>query len=543
MTQGARLSAAGKPWWQNAVMYQIYPRSWADSNGDGVGDLPGIIARLDHLAWLGVDAVWLNPITPSRNEDWGYDVTDYTGVHPELGAMSDVDELIAQARRRGLRVILDLVPNHTSDRHPWFKDAVSSRGARHRDWYVWADPKEDGSPPNNWISVFGGESAWEYHEATGQYYLHNFLRSQPDLNWWNEEVREAFDEVLRFWLDRGVAGFRIDVAHGLVKDQQLRDNVPASDEDHPQIRRLGQRQVYNLNRPEVHDVLRRWRTLCDQYAGERVLIGETFVLELDRMAAFYGNGTDELHVAFNFPFIFADFQAGLGEIVEATERVLPREAWPVWTASNHDVGRFPTRWCNGDTRKTRLALMLLLTLRGAAFLYYGDEIGMIAAPVAKEELKDPVGKRFWPEREGRDPYRTPMQWSARDGAGFTSPGVEPWLPFGDYKACNVEDQRLDPSSMLSLCRDLIRLRTRDGLIHGAYQTLARDDRLWVYRRGETTTVAFNFSEEEVVVEAATGTVSISTGRDRDGESAEEGLTLRPWEGVVLDERAPDNALR
>jgi alpha-glucosidase len=253
-----------RDWWRSAVIYQIYPRSFADTDGDGVGDLRGIVERLDHLAWLGVDAVWLNPCFPSPNADWGYDVGDYTAIDPELGDGDVLDALVAEAGARGIRVVLDLVPNHTSDRHPWFLDARSSRTARHRDWYVWADSGPDGSPPNNWLSVFGGP-AWTFDEATGQWYLHNFLREQPDLNWWNEEVREAFDAILRHWFDRGIAGFRIDVAHAIVKDEALRDNLPVTEDDHPRARRLGQRQVYNMHRPEVHGVFRRWRALADGY--------------------------------------------------------------------------------------------------------------------------------------------------------------------------------------------------------------------------------------------------------------------------------------
>jgi alpha-glucosidase len=274
-------------WWQDGVLYQIYPRSWVDSNGDGVGDLKGIFERLDHLQWLGVDGIWLNPTMPSPNDDWGYDVADYCAVHPELGTMDDLRELVEQAGRRGIRVLLDLVPNHTSDRHRWFQDALTGRDARYRDFYVWADPAPDGSPPNNWVSSFGGP-AWTLHEPTGQYYLHNFLPSQPDLNWWNDEVRRAFDDVLRFWFERDVAGFRIDVCHGIVKDRELRDDPAATPDDHPFIRERGLKQVFSMNRPEVHDVLRRWRNLANR--SDRILVGETYVLDLDHLVPFYGTG-------------------------------------------------------------------------------------------------------------------------------------------------------------------------------------------------------------------------------------------------------------
>ena len=292
-------------WWRNGVLYQIYPRSFADSDGDGVGDLRGVIDRLDHLEWLGVDGIWLNPTMPSPNADWGYDVADYRAVHPELGTLADLDEMIAEAGKRGIRVLLDLVPNHTSDRHAWFQDALTGRDARYRDYYVWADPKPDGSPPNNWQSTFGGP-AWTLDERSGQYYLHNFLPAQPDLNWWSEAVREEFDDILRFWFERGVAGFRIDVCHAIVKDRELRDDPPAGPDDHPKIQEWGWRHVYSMNRPEVHDVLRRWRSVADP---DRILVGETYVLELAQLFPFYGAGEDELHMAFNFLFVHADLDA------------------------------------------------------------------------------------------------------------------------------------------------------------------------------------------------------------------------------------------
>src|SRR5205823_4160788 len=279
-------------WWRDGVIYQIYVRSFQDSNGDGIGDLPGVIRRLDYLQWLGVDAIWLSPITVSPDADYGYDVADYCNVQPAFGELGDVDRLIREAAERGIRVILDIVPNHSSDRHPWFTDARSGRGARHRDWYVWANPKADGGYPNNWVSAFGGP-AWTRDEHTGQYYLHNFLAQQPDFNWWNSEVADAFDEIYRFWFDRGVAGFRIDVAHGIVKDRELRDNPLATKDDPPDVRALGQRMVYNIDRPEVHDVLRHWRTLADRYQPPRILLGETYVIDVRTMGRFYGNVEDQ----------------------------------------------------------------------------------------------------------------------------------------------------------------------------------------------------------------------------------------------------------
>ncbi len=521
-------------WWKDGVHYQVYPRSFADSDGDGVGDLGGIIAHLDHLAWLGVDGVWLSPITVSPDADWGYDVADYTAVQPRLGTLADVDELIVEADRRGLAIILDLVPNHTSIEHYWFAESRASRDNPKRDWYVWADPKPDGSPPNNWLSTFGGP-AWTLDETTGQYYLHNFTAAQPDLNWWNEEVRDEFDRILRFWFDRGIAGFRIDVAHMIVKDRELRDNPPVTDGDHWMHKLLGQKPVYTQCRPEVHDVHRRFRAVADSYDPPRMLVGETFVFDVPTVASFYGAG-DELNLAFNIPLLDTPFEAeALRAVVEETEAKIPHDCWPVWTAGNHDLSRFPTRWCDGDPAKIRCALMMIVTLRGAAFLYYGDEIGMPDTDVPKERLRDPVGIRFHPVA-GRDPERTPMQWSSAPGRGFSSdPSVEPWLPYGDFAGCNVADQRRDPDSTLSLCRDLVGLRDAvPELRNGDYATVAATPAgLWAWRRGERVIVALNLADEPARLDEVTGLLRVCTRRGRDGERVDGVLELGPWEGAVV----------
>jgi alpha-glucosidase len=498
-----------------------------------VGDLRGLTSRLEHLERLGVDGVWLNPTMPSPNEDWGYDVADYMDVDPAYGTLADLDELMAEAGRRGIRVLLDLVPNHTSDRHPWFQDALSGRAARHRDFYVWADPRPDGAPPNNWISTFGGP-AWTLHEPTGQYYLHNFLASQPDLNWWNDEVRDAFDEILRFWFARGVAGFRIDVTHGMVKDRELRDDPPATADDHPLIQARGLRQVFSMNRPEAHDVLRRWRALAEAQEPRRVLVGETFVLELEQLLPFYGAGEDELHLAFNFPFAFAPLEAApLRAIVEAMEERLPAGAWPVYTGSNHDVGRLATRWAHDDPARARAALLMLLTLRGTAFLYYGDEIGMPEVRLDPATALDPVPRLTGNPERNRDRCRTPMQWTDEPGAGFTT-GPSTWLPLGDAAACNVADQERDPGSTLNLVRDLIALRReRADLRDGAYATLPAPEGAWAYRRGNGVAVALNLSDREAELGGLSGRVLIATDRARDGEAVDGALTLAPWSGAVL----------
>jgi len=527
---------SGRTWWRDGVLYQIYPRSYMDTNADGVGDLRGVTQRLDHLQWLGVEGIWLDPIMVSPNDDWGYDVADYVDVDPALGTLADADELIEEASKRGIRVLLDLVPNHTSDRHPWFVDAKSSRDARHRDWYVWADPKPDGSFPNNWTMAFDPrQPAWTFDEASGQYYLNQFLPSQPDLNWWNDDVRDAFDDILRFWFDRGVAGFRIDVAHSVIKDRELRDNPPATPDDHWYVQMMGQRSVYNACRPEVHDVLRRWRAVAETYDPPRVLIGETYVLEPEAFASFYGDG-DELNLAFNFMLLHSEFNAAqLRDAVERAEALLPAHAWPVWTGGNHDNHRFPTRWGKNDPARARAALVMLMGLRGTPFLYYGDEIGMPDTHVPKDRILDPVGV-FHGARMGRDDERTPMHWSAAPGADFSAPGVEPWLPYGDYAACNVSDQRTDPDSTLSLTRDLIGLRDAlPELREGTYTTLpGPNDDVWVWLRGARTVVACNLSDNEVeVAGVGPGAIRVCTQRARDNEHVDGTLRLAPWEAAIV----------
>jgi alpha-glucosidase len=525
-----------RTWWRDGVLYQIYPRSYMDSNGDGIGDLRGMTQRLDHLQWLGIEGIWLDPIMVSPNKDWGYDVADYVDVDPALGTLADAEELIAEAAAHGIRVMLDLVPNHSSDQHRWFVDARSSRTSRHRDWYVWADPQADGSVPNNWRMAFDPrQPAWTFDDASGQYYLNQFLSSQPDLNWWNEEVRDAFDDILRFWFDRGVAGFRIDVCSSIIKDRELRDNPPATPDDHWYVQMMGQRSVYNACRPEVHDVLRRWRKLADGYDPNRVLIGETFVLDPDALPTFYGSN-DELNLAFNFMLLFAPFQAAdLRAAIESAEALYPPDGWPVWTGGNHDNHRFPTRWCGNDERKTRAAMVMLMGLRGTPFLYYGDEIGMPDTDIPDDRVLDPVGV-FHGSRMGRDPERTPMHWSAEAGAGFSTPGVEPWLPYGDYAACNVAAQRHDPDSILSLTRDLVGLRdAMPELRRGAYRTLPSSDaNVWAWQRGDRTVVALNLSDAAQEVEGAgPGELRVSTIRARDGEAVKDTLHLEPWEAAIV----------
>lgn len=485
-------------WWREGVIYQAYVRSFADANGDGHGDLPGVRSRLDYLDWLGVDGIWLTPIHPSPNEDWGYDVADFLGVHSDYGTHADLDALIADAGRRGIRILLDLVPNHTSDRHAWFHDPSK------RDWYVWSDR------PNNWRSTFGGP-AWTFHDEEGRHYLHNFLAEQPDLNWWNEDVRQEFDHILRYWFDRGVAGFRIDVAHGVVKDQGLRDNPRRTSGD------IRKERTFNMNRPEVHEVYKRWRRIADEYDERRILVGETWVSDLDELALYYG-ADDQLHLAMNFPFVMAPFRAStLRAVVEGAERAYPKEAWPVWTASNHDIVRFPTRWCDGAEAKIRCALLILLSLRGTPILYYGDELGMEQVEIPKEEQLD--------RAHSRDGARTPMPWTRR-------PERHWWLRHGDTTR-NVEEQRADQGSTLWFTRNLIELRrATPDLQLGAYASLDAGPGVWAWRRGEGTIVAVNMSERARVVRDVSGVVRLGTTA-RAGEHVSGDLRLGPWEAAVV----------
>jgi alpha-glucosidase len=525
--------AGDEPWWKSGVLYQIYPLSFADSNGDGIGDLQGIIDRVDHLAWLGIDAIWLSPITVSPNADWGYDVADYCAVQPDMGTLAAFDALVAAAHQRAIRVVLDFVPNHTSEEHEWFVDSRSARTSRYRDWYLWADGATAGSPPNNWVSSFGG-AGWTRDPATDQYYMHNHLAEQPDLNWWNDEVRDAFDDILRFWFDLGVDGFRIDVCNIIIKDAELRDNPPATADDSLDAQMFGQRPVYNMNRPELHDVLRRWRRIADSYDPPRLLLGETPVDDAATLGAFYGADHDELQLAFNFPFINAPLEAGaMRAVVERTQSLLPDGAWPAWTGSNHDMSRFSTRWAHDDPAAARVALLMLLGLRGTPVLYQGDEIGLRDVTVTPPDLRDPLGVKYWPAYAGRDAMRTPMPWSDGPGAGFTAADVRPWLPIGDTDR-NVEGQRTDPDSMLSLARDLIALRKRTpDLSLGTYTPRPAPDGAWAWGRGDQHVVVVNLSVHAVAIDDIGGRILIGTDRARDGEAFGDSLPLRAWEGCVV----------
>jgi len=544
VSDDARLSTVngGLPWWRTAVFYEIYVRSFQDSNGDGVGDLAGIIERLDYLndgtpGSLGVDALWLTPINPSPMYDFGYDVSDYTAVDPCFGTLGDLDRLIDQAHRRNLRIVLDLVPNHTSHQHAWFRESRASATSPKRDWYIWRDPAPGGGPPNNWVSSFGGP-AWTLDPATGQYYLHSFLAEQPDLNYRQPAVASAMEDVLRFWLDRGVDGFRIDVVHKLVKDAALRDNPPPDERDpHPVRDYFGQQHLYDHDRPEVHDVIRGWRRLLDR-AGERMMVGEVYLLDVSSVAPYYGATLDELHLAFNFSFLWSPWEAAaFRRRVDEAEALLPAGAQPTYVLSSHDAPRHRSRFDDarhGDAR-ARVAALMLLTLRGTPFLYYGEELGMQDVDIPPVRVCDPVGKRF--PSLGRDPERTPMQWDASRHAGF-SRAAEPWLPVAPTSAAvNVARQRGDPASLLAFYRRVIWYRKASpALAQGGYRALDGPPNTFVYLRehpAQRLLVALNFADQPCTVEAPAGRVVLATHPARTGAVA-RALDLGPAEGVVVE---------
>ena len=533
-------------WWQTGVIYQIYPRSFQDSTGNGVGDLQGILERLDYLAdTLGVDAIWLSPFYPSPMADFGYDVADYTGVDPLFGDLETFDRLLAGAHVRNLRVIIDLVPNHTSDRHAWFQESRSSRDNPKRDWYVWADPRPDGSPPNNWLSVFGGP-AWEWDAPTGQYYLHSFLTEQPDLNWRNPEVKDAMFQVVRFWLDRGVDGFRIDVAHFILKDPELRDNPPNPGLGKIIHKALGdydsQLHLYDQGHADVHSLYRDLRRLLDGYNGERprMAVGEVHIFDWRQWATYYGQDLDELHMPFNFQLLGVPWApAAVRNVIDALEAALPPGAWPNYVLGNHDESRLATRL---GLPEARMAAMVLLTLRGTPTLYYGDEIGMTDVPIPPEKQQDPWGLRV--PGLGRDPFRTPMQWSAAPHAGFSPPKTrQPWLPLPDnYQQVNVERQLDDPGSMLTLYRLLLAYRrVTPALQWGSYTPLEGvPPAIYAFIRqaGERRVlVALNFSNTQQRVKLPAqgpGRLIVSTYLDREGTASLDSLALRASEGVIVE---------
>jgi alpha-glucosidase len=529
-------------WWQRGIIYQIYPRSFQDTNGDGIGDLKGILSKLDYLAWLGVNVIWISPIYPSPMKDFGYDISDYTDVHPLFGAMPDFDELITRTHALGMKLILDLVPNHTSNEHPWFIESRSSRNSPKRDWYIWKDPREDGSVPNNWLSVFGG-NAWEWDEQTQQYYYHAFLKEQPDLNWRNPEVQQAMFNVMRFWLDKGVDGFRVDVMWHMIKDSELRDNPLNPDYTDLQADYNRLLPVYSTDQPEVHDIVRQMRALMDEYK-ERLIIGEIY-LPIEKLVVYYGVDNQGAHLPFNFQLLALPWEASkIATAVDIYEAALPVNGWPNWVLGNHDQQRIASRVGLGQAR---VAAMLLLTLRGTPTIYYGEEIGMKDVPIEEDQIQDPQGLNMPGKNLSRDPARTPMPWDASAHGGFSK--ANPWLPLGrDYKRTNVQQQQEDPFSMISFYRRLIAIRKKEPALHiGNYRPVYSNHQLISYIRewgNDKFLVVLNlthgvcyFTPEHINL---TGTVILSTHPELEGApfagtfglGGDEGILVKLDEGEV-----------
>jgi alpha-glucosidase len=545
-------------WWQTGVVYQVYPRSFQDTSSDGVGDLAGILARLDALVDLGVDAIWVSPFYPSPMADFGYDVADYTGVDPLFGTLDDFDRLIAGAHARGLKLILDFVPNHTSDQHPWFLDSRESRTSSRRDWYLWHDPAPDGGPPNNWPSHFGG-SGWTLDEPTGQYYFHSFLREQPDLNWRNPAVRDAIYAAMRFWLERGpggrgVDGFRMDVLWLLIKDDQFRSNPPNpnfhGDTNAPLI--WQQLPLYTADQPETHEIVATMRALLDSYSKvyPRVLIGEIY-LPITELVRYYGkpgsstvtpqvgNQTAELtgaQMPFNFHLIQTPWQAErIADLIRRYEAALPPGAWPNWVLGNHDQKRLASRV---GAAQARVAAVLLLTLRGTPTLYYGDELGMPDANIAPGQIRDPAEKNQPGRGLGRDPERSPMIWDESENAGFCPAEIQPWLPLvDDWPELNHAAQLKDEHSTLAVYRCLLALRRRYPALHsGAISDVAADHGVLQYVRRDGAAriqVHLNLTEESQSVRGCPGTVLVASGLDCTGERRGENLWVLANSAVVV----------
>ena len=535
-----RPESQSSPWWREAVIYQIYPLSFADSNGDGYGDLPGISGRLEYLSdTLGVDAIWLSPFFKSPMRDWGYDVSDHTDVDPLFGDLDDATTLIRKAHDLGLRVVVDYVLNHTSDQHAWFQESRSSRDAPKRDWYVWRDGR-DGGPPNNWVSIFGGP-AWSLDETTGQWYRHTFLSTQPDLDWRNPEVVEAMMDVARFWLDLGVDGFRVDAAHHMMKDPRERDNPPAPPDQQTPWKPMGEYDdwlhLYDGGHPDVHAAHRRFRSVVDIYNRDALTVGEIHIFDLPEWASYYGEKLDEFSMPFNFHLMAAEWDVpSVRAAVEAVLWNVPDGAWTNWTMGNHDEMRLASRLPEGHER---IAATLILTLPGTPFLYYGDELGMRETELGSHGSKDPWGLNV--EGLSRDGARTPMQWSPEPNASFTSPNAVPWLPISStYQEVNVRTELGAERSLLNMYRRLLALRKGSTALRiGSFHSdEASTDDVFVYRReheGEALTIAANFSDEEKEVAVRAGSVVFSTHDPERAGAAEGTVQLASREAVIVEQ--------
>ena len=528
------MTGEGARWWQTGIIYQIYPRSFQDSDQDGVGDLQGIIHRLPYLVELGVDAIWLSPIFTSPMADFGYDIVDYIDVDPLFGTLADIDNLIHAAHRHQLKLILDFVPNHTSEQHPWFVESKASRNHPKRDWFIWRDPAPEGGPPNNWLSEFGG-SAWEFDPATNQYYYHTFLSAQPDLNWRNPAVRSAMHDVMRFWLRRGVDGFRVDAVWYLIKDDQFRDNPLNCDFRPGGLPRDALIPLYTADLPEVHGAISGMRRVVDEFPN-RVLLGEIY-LPFERLVSYYGRDLDGVHFPYNFALLTTTWDArNLARLIDEYEAALPPGGWPNWVLGNHDRPRLATRI---GPDQARVAAILLMTLRGTPTLYYGDEIGMQQVTILPEQVQDPFEKNVPGIGIGRDGCRTPMQWDATRFAGFSH--AEPWLPVADnFREENVQSFRLEKGSLYWLYRRLIDFRRKhSALAVGSYRPLMANGDLLLFCRelsNERVLIALNLGSEPVAVafpeEGWSGRILVSSFADRENEEVRAGVDLRGNEGLL-----------
>lgn len=536
--------APNNEWWRGGVIYQIYPRSYQDSNGDGIGDLPGITARLEHIARLGADGIWLSPFFKSPMKDFGYDVSDYRDVDPMFGQLDDFRTLVARAHALGLKVMIDQVLSHTSDQHPWFVESRSSRDNARADWYIWADAREDGTPPNNWLSIFGG-SAWQWDTGRLQYYMHNFLTSQPDLNFHNPAVQQAVLDDVRFWLELGVDGYRLDTANFYFHDRELRSNPgrgmpqgedPAVDKVNP----YGwQRHLYDKSQPENLDFLRRLRALLDQYPNT-TMVGEIGDDDgLARMAE-YTSGGDKLHMAYCFDLLGTQKSAPFLHALFSRFLAIVGDGWPCWALSNHDCMRLATRWggADPDPRLLRLAAALQLSVRGSPCIYQGDELGLPEAEIPYEQLQDPFGITMWPKFKGRDGCRTPMPWQAdAPQAGFGD--AQPWLPVSPaHRPLAVDRQEADPGSLLQFYRHLLHWRrAQPVLVHGAQQMLPAHEQVLAYVRehaGQRLLCVFNFSDQPVLWALPAGCEAARLLADSGlGGARIEGqaVQLEPWGGL------------
>ena len=528
--------AAKEQWWQKAIFYEVYVRSFQDSDGDGIGDIRGIIQRLDYLQWLGITAIWLTPVYPSPMKDFGYDISDYTGISDLFGNMEDFDTLLAEVHRRSMKLVIDFVPNHTSDQHPWFLESRSSPHNPKRDWYYWKDGKENKQPPNNWLSVLGGP-AWEWDDASKQYYYHAFLKEQPDLNLENPAVMEALLDVMRFWLEKGVDGFRVDVMWHLAKDRLWRDNPvnPDFKPEMPDCDRL--MQIYSCDQPEVHSIVSQFRELLNTYS-DKVMLGELY-LPVHQIVNYYGHDHQGAQMPGNFQLLFLDWNAQkIGIAIDQYETALPVGAWPNWTIGNHDRLRLISRI---GAAQTKVAAMLLLTLRGTPTLYYGDEIGMRNVEIPKEEWQDPQGLLMPDKNLSRDPQRTPMQWDDSANAGFTS--GKPWLRLDDqFPQNNVARQQEDPDSLVCFYQKLITLRQKEPALQtGDYFPVVTDGKLLAYKRvaedGKEFLVILNLQDQPVcfspVDKSVEGKVILSTLKDGAGKIIKTGAMIQGNEGVLV----------